>query len=100
MILGMYLYVRRRIKYLHFLDKFKEVSMPTKWTIWSYLKVGIGMVFFTIGVLTIFVIALYVTQAPFGQDIFVGIDFSVEVASAFAIITWLIAFLLIRKSIQ
>lgn len=97
MLLGMYIYVRRKIKHLHFLDKIKGAFMPPKWTVLTYIRVFIGMVFFTIGILTVFVIALYITQDPFGQDLFVDVEFSVSSSTIFAIIMWLIAFGLIRE---
>lgn len=97
MILGMYIFVRRKIKYLHFMDKIKGAFMPPKWTAMTYLRVFIGMIFFTIGLLTIFVIALYVTQDPFGQDLFTDIEFSVTSSAIFAAIMWLIAYGLIRE---
>lgn len=97
MIIGMYLYVRRKIRHLHFLDKIKGAVMPPKWTIWSYIKTGIGMLFFTLGLLVVFVIALYVTKDPLGEGLFTDMKFSVPISSTFAIITWIIAFLLIRE---
>ena len=97
MLLGMFLYVKRKIKYLHFLDKIEGSYLPKKWTIWTYIKVGIGMIFFTIGLLTIFSISLYVSQDPLGQGLFTDIDFSVQSSSIFAGITWLIAFGLMRE---
>jgi RsiW-degrading membrane proteinase PrsW (M82 family) len=97
MLLGMYLYVKRKIRYLHFLDKVEGSYLPKKWTIWTYIKVGIGMLFFTLGLLTIFSISIYLTQDPLGQGLFTNIDFSIPSSSIFAGITWLIAFGLMRE---
>lgn len=97
MILLLYINVRRKIHYLHYLDKIKNVSMPPQWTIGSIIKTFIGMIFFTLGLLTIFVIGLYVTNDPLGQDLFTTGEFSVPISATFAAISWLIAFALIRE---
>ncbi|MBA4337071.1 hypothetical protein C0416_04865 [bacterium] len=96
-LLGMFLYIKRKIKHLHFLDGVEGAYLPKKWTIWTYIKVGIGMIFFTIGLLTIFSISLYLVQDPLGQGLFTDIDFNVPSSSIFAAITWLIAFGLMRE---
>ncbi len=97
MLLLLYISVRRKIRHLHYLDKIENVSMPPQWTIGSIIKMFIGMIFFTLGLLTIFVIALYVTKNPLGNDLFSTGEFSIPISASFAAISWLIAFALIRE---
>lgn len=97
MLLGIYLNVRRKIKHLHVLDKIKDAVMPRAWTALSYIKTGIGMIFFTIGVLMLFTVLLFITNDPLAEDIFEGIEFDVYGSSIFIAINWLIAYGLIRE---
>lgn len=96
MLLGMYLNVRRKIKHLQVLDKIEGKEMPKPWTKWSYIKTGIGMLFFTIGVLTLLTVLLFVTGDPIGEEIFQDIEFDVYGSSIFAAINWLIAYAFIK----
>ncbi|MBD3156862.1 PrsW family intramembrane metalloprotease [Candidatus Peregrinibacteria bacterium] len=97
LILLLYISVRRKIRHLHYLDNIKDVSMPPKWTIGSIIKLCIGMLFFTLGLLTIFVIALYITNDPLGHGLFTTGEFSIPISASFAAFSLLIAFALIRE---
>ncbi|MFC1655993.1 PrsW family intramembrane metalloprotease [Patescibacteria group bacterium] len=96
LLLGLALNVRRKIIHLHFLDKIKNAIMLPKWTWWNYVKTGIGMVFFTTGVLMTFTILLYLTDDPIGQEIFTGVEFDMWSSCITIGIMWLIAYGLIR----
>jgi hypothetical protein len=96
LLLGLFINIRRKIAHLRFLDKIKGAVMPPKWTWWNYVKTFIGMIFFTIGVLMMFTVILYITKDPIGQEIFEGVEFDMT-SSVIAIgIMWLIAYGLMR----
>ncbi len=97
LLLGMFINVRRKIIHLHFLDKIKGAIMPPKWTWWNYIKTGIGMIFFTTGVLMMFTILLYLTNDPIGQEIFEGVEFDMTSSLITVGIMWLIAYAFIRE---
>jgi len=97
MVLGLYLNVRRKIKYLHFLDKIGGVLEPKKWNLWNYIRIAFGLVLFTVGVVSMFTVVLYLTNDPSGAEIFEGIDFDVIGTTVFALFMWLISFGLVYE---
>jgi len=96
-LLGLWMYIRRKIKYLHFMDKLPGSYIPPKWSIWTYIRVSIGMIFFTFGLLATLTAVLYITKDPLGQDIFTDIDFNLSFTLIFTAITWIIAYTLMRE---
>jgi len=94
-LLGLWIYLKRKIQYLHFMDKIPESKTPRKWTVWTYIRTFIGMIFFTLGLLTMLVTALYVTSDPLGQDLLT--NFSPLIALIFTAVVWAIAYALIRN---
>jgi len=97
MLLGMFLNARRKIKHLHVLDKVKGAQMPKPFTKWNYIKTGVGMIFFTIGVLMLLTVLLFITGDPIGEELFQEIEFDVYGSSLFVGIFWLIAYAFIRE---
>ncbi|MFC1810882.1 PrsW family glutamic-type intramembrane protease [Patescibacteria group bacterium] len=98
MILALYLNVRRKIKHLHVLDNIQGAVMPLKWTWKNYLKVSFGLGFFTIGVLTLFTVVLFVTNDPITLEAFADIEFDVTGSLIFAFIMWIFSFLLVYRN--
>jgi RsiW-degrading membrane proteinase PrsW (M82 family) len=97
MVLALYINVRRKIKYLHFLDRIGGVAEPVKWTAWNYIKTGLGLMLFTVGVISMFTVVLYVTNDPAGAEIFEGIDFDPIQTGVFALVMWIISFILVYE---
>ena len=60
MLLGLFMNVKRKINHLHVLDDTAD-ALPSMRII-DYVKIGIGMIFFTFGSLLLFVVLLYITQ--------------------------------------
>jgi RsiW-degrading membrane proteinase PrsW (M82 family) len=97
LVLAMYLNVKEKIAHLHQLDNLEGVRKPAKWNWKKYTKVGFGLILFTIGVLTLFTIMLFITGDPAAQTTFSGIEFNVLGSGVFAGIMWLLSFLLIHE---
>ena len=97
MVLALYINLRRKIKYLHFLDRIGGAAEPVKWKAWNYIKTGLGLILFTIGVISIFTVVLYVTNDPAGAEIFKGIDFDPIQTGVFALVMWIISFILVYE---
>lgn len=98
LILAMYISVRRKIRHLHFLDKIDGVLMPEKWTAKNYLKAIFGLMFFTVGILSLFTVAMFISGDPAFSEIFQGLDFNLWGTIIFAGIMWLFSYLLIHKN--
>jgi hypothetical protein len=97
LVLAMFLNAREKIAHLHLLDKLENVRKPTNWNWKKYLKVIIGLILFTIGVLTLFSIIFVVTEDPVALASLSGVEFNILGASVFAGIMWLLSFLLIHE---
>lgn len=97
LLLAMAINVKYKIAHLHVLDKIKGAVMPPTWRALDYVKTFFGMIFFTIGVMGVFAIALYLTSDPIGADIFKETEFYLAETSFFVAISWGISYLLIRR---
>lgn len=79
LLLGLYMNVKRKINHLHVLDG-TDIAVESMRPV-DYIKIGIGMIFFTFGSLVLFVVLLYATKdAQVGaaiQDADVNITYSV-----------------------
>lgn len=97
LVLAMYLNVREKIAHLRKLDNIEGVRKPKEWNWKRYLKVGFGLILFTIGVLTLFTLVLIATGDPVAQASISGLEFNMLGSSVFAGIMWLLSFLLIHE---
>ncbi|MFC1599552.1 PrsW family intramembrane metalloprotease [Patescibacteria group bacterium] len=97
LVLAMYLNVREKIAHLHKLDNLTGVRLPKEWNWKRYVKVGFGLILFTIGVLTLFTIVLVATGDPTATASLSGLEFNILGSSVFAGIMWLLSFLLIHE---
>lgn len=100
MLLGLFINIRRKIQHLHFLDKIKNAKMPAKWTKGQYVKSGIGMVFFTVGVLMLFTVLLYISGDDLAEEVFQGEQIDIWGSSIFIAIMWIISYALLRQKKQ
>lgn len=97
MILGLFIHIRHKIKQLHFLDRIGGVREPMKWEPWNYIKTGFGLILFTVGVISLFTVILYITKDPLGAEIFNGVDFDPVQTGVFALVMWIISFFLVYE---
>ncbi len=97
MILGLYIHVRHKIKQLHFLDRIGGALEPIKWNAWNYIKAGFGLILFSVGVISLFTVILYLTNDPLGAEIFKGVDFDPVQTGVFALVMWIISFFLVYE---
>lgn len=96
-VMALYINIRRKIKYLHFFDRIGGAMEPVKWTAWNYIKTGMGLILFTIGVISMFTVILFITNDPVGVDIFEGIDFDPVQTAVFALVMCVISFFLVYE---
>ncbi|MBN1494282.1 PrsW family intramembrane metalloprotease [Candidatus Peregrinibacteria bacterium] len=95
-LLGLYLYVKRKINRLHVLDKTAEPLKSLK--IVDYIKILVGLGFFTFGALAIFVVILFITGDADVKSSLKGVEFDTLTTSAFGFIMMFISLKIIKWS--
>jgi protease PrsW len=89
MLLGLYMNVKRKINHLHVLDGTDTALKPLRTL--DYIKIAIGMIFFTLGSLVLFVVLIYATNDMVVGAAIKGIDVYVTYSVIFALIMLVIS---------
>jgi len=94
LLLGLYINIRRKINRLHVLDKTAEPFKPLKPV--DYVKIFIGLVFFTFGALALFVVMLYVTGDSDVRTSLNTVEFDTLSTSIFGVLMMFISLKIIK----